>query len=208
MTNRGEAMTAIASIREYIANLPEGQPFAASELRQFASTDNIRQILNRMVKSNEIKRVARGVFVKPKSLSIGEKLPLASEIAEAVAQATGETIMVHGAEAARQLQLTTQVPTRLVFYTDGNTRTLTIANRTIRLKHINPSRMIEPGTIAGLVITALIYLGKENVTPSTIYSIKKRIPDEDFKKTINLINRMPAWLSDIFFRYQKESHNA
>lgn len=201
-------MTAIAHIREYIANLPEGQPFASSELRQFASTENIRQILNRLVKSNEIKRVARGVFVKPKSLSIGEKLPLASEIAEAVVQATGETIMVHGAEAARQLRLTTQVPTRLVFYTDGNSRTLTIVNRTVRLKHINPSRMIEPGTVSGLVITALIYLGQENVTPSTIQLIKKRISDADFKKTISLINRMPAWLADIFFRYQKETHNA
>lgn len=201
-------MTAIASIREYIANLPEGQPFASSELRQFASTENIRQILNRLVKSNEIKKVARGIYVKPKILSIGEKLPLASEIADAIAKATGETIMVHGAEAARQLQLTTQVPTRQVFYTDGNSRTLTIANRTVRLKHINPSRMIEPGTVAGLVITALIYLGQENVTPSTIHLIKKRIPEADFKKTINLISRIPAWLADIFFRYQKESCNA
>tara|TARA_B100000949_G_C14249151_1_gene437263 strand:- start:782 stop:1387 length:606 start_codon:yes stop_codon:yes gene_type:complete len=200
-------MTAIANIREYIAKQPEGQPFASTELRQFASTDNIRQILNRLVKSNEIKKVARGVFVKPKSLTMGEKMPLASEIAEAVAQTTGETIMVHGAEAARQLQLTTQVPTGLVFYTDGNSRTLKMGNRTVRLKHINPSRMIEPGTVAGLVITALIYLGKENVTPSTIDSIKKRIPEEDFKKTINLISRMPAWLSDVFFRYQKETQN-
>src|SRR3989338_6772377 len=116
--------------------------------------------------------------------------------------------MVHGAEAARQLQLTTQVPTRQIFYTDGNSRALTIANRTVRLKHVNPSRMIEPGTIAGLVITALIYLGQENVTPSTIHLIKKRIPETDFNKTINLISRMPAWLADIFFRYQKESCNA
>lgn len=201
-------MTAIANIREYIANLSEGQTFSSIELRPFASTDNIRQILNRLVKSNEIKKVARGVFIKPKFLSMGEKLPLASEITEAVVQATGETIMVHGAEAARQLRLTTQVPTRLVFYTDGNSRTLTIANRTVRLKHINPSRMIEPGTIAGLVITALIYLGQEHVTPSTIHLIKKRISEADFKKTINLVSRMPAWLADIFFRYQKENCNA
>jgi hypothetical protein len=34
-------------------------------------------------------------------------LPLAPEIAEAIAKATGETIMAYGAQAARQLQLTT-----------------------------------------------------------------------------------------------------
>ena len=62
-------MTAIANIREYILKKPEGEPFASSELRQFASTDNIRQILNRLVKSNEIKKVARGIYVKPKIIS-------------------------------------------------------------------------------------------------------------------------------------------
>ncbi len=200
-------MTAIANIREYILKKPEGEPFASSELRQFASTDNIRQILNRLVKSNEIKKVARGIYVKPKIISIGEKLPLASEIAEAIAKSTGETIMVHGAEAARQLQLTTQVPTQQVFYTDGNSRTLTIANYRVRLKHVNPSRMIEPGTISGLVITALIYLGQENVTPAILHLIKKRIPETDFKQTLSLISRMPAWLADIFFKFQKESDN-
>jgi len=48
----------------------------------FSSTDNIRQLLNRLVKAGEIKRVARGVFVKPKqSTLVGEILPSAFEIA-------------------------------------------------------------------------------------------------------------------------------
>ena len=57
-------MTAIANIKACIASFPDGESFASHALRQFASTENIRQILNRLVKSGEIKRVARGVFVK------------------------------------------------------------------------------------------------------------------------------------------------
>jgi Family of unknown function (DUF6088) len=207
VTNEELIMTASADIKAYILNLPEGESFSSNALRSFASTENIRQILNRLVKSGEIKRVARGIFVKPKRLSSGEQLPSSFEIAETLTKSTGETIIVHGAEAARQLQLTTQVPMRLVFYTNGNTRTLKIANRTIRLKHVNPSRLIAPGTMAGLVISALLYLGRDAVTTDTISAIKQRISKAEFKETIALTEKMPAWMSDIFYKYQQENVN-
>jgi Family of unknown function (DUF6088) len=197
-------MTAVAKVKEFISNLPVGKPFPSTALRQIAATENIRQILNRLVKAGELKRVARGIFVKPKQIAkIGETLPSAAEVAATLADSTGETIAIHGSEAARQLHLTTQVPMRLVYYTSGNTRTLKIANRTIKLKHVNPSRLVAPNTTPGLVISALWYLGSENVTVKTIEIIKKHISEEDFNLTTKLIDRMPAWMSDIFYRYQE-----
>src|SRR3990167_5284713 len=177
-------MTASANIKAYISNLPAGDPFSSNALRHFTSTENIRQILNRLVKSGEIKRVARGVFVRPKQSERGELLPSSFEIAKTLTQSTGEIIIVHGAEAARQLQLTTQVPMRLVFYTNGNTRTLKIANRSVKLKHVNPSRLIAPGTMAGLVISALGYLGRSAVTTETIFAIKQQISNKEDRKRV------------------------
>lgn len=201
-------MTAIARIKESIESIPEGEPFSSNTLRHFATTENIRQILNRLVRKGELKRVARGVFVKPKYITkIGEMLPSASEIAETLAKSTNETISIHGAEAARQLQLITQVPMRLIFYTSGNTRTLKLSNRTIKLKHVNPSRLIAPGTTAGLIISALSYLGRKNAITKTIEVIKSRVSSEDFKETLALIEHMPAWMADIFYHYQQEKIN-
>src|SRR6185312_4429382 len=110
-----------------------------------------------------------------------------------------------GAEAARQLQLTTQVPMQLIFYTSGNTRTLKIANRTVKLKHVNPSRLIAPGTVPGLVISALWYLGRENVTLGTIETVRERVSSKEFKETIALMEHMPSWMSDLFYRYQQKA---
>lgn len=201
-------MTAIAHIKEYLTHIPVGKPFPASALRQFGTTENIRQILSRLVKAGKLNRVARGVFAKPKHVEkIGEMLPSASEVAETLAQSTGETITVHGAEAARKLQLSTQVPMQLIFYTSGNTRTLKIANRTVKLKHVNPSRLVAPRTVPGLVISALCYLGRENVSIETIEAIKGRITAEEFKETIALMERMPAWMSDLFYRYQQKAEH-
>lgn len=201
-------MTAVDRIKEYLTSIAEGESFPSSALRHFATTENIRQILNRLVKAGKLKRVARGIYAKPKHIAkIGEALPAASEVAETLAKSTGEIIAIQGAEAARQLQLTSQVPMRLVFYTSGNTRTLKITNRTVKLKHVNPSRLIAPGTIPGLVISALYYLGRENVTTKTIELIKHRISSEEFNATLKLTERMPAWMSDMFYRYQQESRN-
>lgn len=201
-------MTASSQIKEYLSNIPEGQPFLSSAFRHLTTTENIRQVLNRLVKSGELKRVARGVFAKAKQApKVGEILPSATDVVEALAKATGETIVIQGAEAARKLQLTTQVPMRLIFYTNGNTRTLKISNRTVILKHVNPSRLIAPGTTSGLVISALYYLGRENVTIKTIEEIKTRIPSKAFQETINLIEHMPGWMSDVFYHYQHGEKN-
>ena len=199
-------MSAMSSVKAFLTSVPAGEPFSSNSLRQLATTENIRQILNRLVKSGELSRVARGVFVKPKSVAnLGKVLPSATEIAKTLTESTGETIAIHGAEAARQLQLSTQVPLRLIFYTSGNSRTLRIANRTIKLKHVNPSQLIAPGTMPGLVISALAYLGKKNVTRHTLELIEKRISAKDFKATVQLMKSMPAWMSDIFFRYLQSS---
>lgn len=197
-------MSAVNQVREYIKSMPPGQPFLSNELRALATTENIRQILNRLLKAGELTRVGRGAFVKPNNISsLGEVLPPAEEIAKMVAKSTGETIHIQGAEAARQLGLTTQVPMKSIFYTNGNTRTIKVANRTIHLKHINPSRLIRPGTIPGLVISALNYLGKENVTTETLEIIRGRISVEDFNDLLTLVSQMPAWMSNVFYSYTK-----
>ena len=202
-------MTASSMIKKYIDELPEGKAFPSNALRAFSTTDNIRQFLNRLVKAGKIKRVTKGVFVKPKqSELVGEILPSAFEIAGSLSKSTGETITVQGAEAARILQLTTQVPMQLIFYTSGNTRVLKFNTTKVKLKHINPSRLIAAGTAPGLVICALNFMGRNNVTSNTIEKIKSVIPEKEFAETLKLTDKMPAWMADIFYRYQKENTHA
>lgn len=201
-------MKATDKIKEHLKQIPEGETFTASSLRHLASVDNVRQILNRLVKNGEIKRIANGVFVKPKHVPrAGEILPLVREIVETIAKATGETIAIHGAEAARQLQLTTQMPMRLILYTSGNTREIKIKNQSVLLKHISPSKLIVPGTITGTVISALIYLGREIVTLETLQKIQSQLSSKEFDAVLKEINHMPAWMANVFYYFQKGQLN-
>ena len=201
-------MKAIDKIKEHLKKIPEGETFTTSSLRHLASVDNIRQILNRLIKKGEIRRIARGVFVKAKNVPrVGEVLPLVREIIETIAKATGETIAIHGAEAARQLQLTTQMPMHLMLDTSGNTREVKIKNQSVLLKHVSPSKLIASGTIAGTVISALFYLGREQTSLETLKKIQNQLSNEEFESVLKEVNHMPAWMANIFYYFQKgQSH--
>ena len=100
------------------------------------------------------------------------------KIAETIAKASGEKITVNGAEAARKLQLTTQMPTKQIFYTSGNSRNIKIGNSSIGLRHVSSRKLTAAGTIAGLVISALWYLGNKQVNKKVINTIKRQLTEE------------------------------
>ena len=193
-------MTASKLIKKHIE---AGKPFSAKSLYHLASPENVRQVLTRLVKTGELRRMARGIFVKPKKISgVGELLPSTKEITEVIANNTGETIAIHGAEAARQLHLTTQVPIQTVYYTNGTSRKRKIGTRVVELKHVSPHKLLLSGTIAGTVVSALSYLGKEQVTPETIGIVKDQLNENEFEKVIQQVGHMPGWMANTFYRYQ------
>lgn len=193
-------------IRQHInRRVPAGKAFSATTFRQYGSASNVRKILSRLTQAGTIKRVAPGLFAKPKQVPhIGETLPSPQEVVETIAQSTGEIIAIHGAEAARRLQLTTQTPMQPVFFTTGNTRQIKISNRTILLKHISPRKLVAPGTIVGTVISALWYFGQKNASLKSIHTIKKQLTQKEFESILQKIEYMPAWMADLFYQYQKE----
>lgn len=197
-------MSVAKQIKQAINKLPTGKPFTVRNLHHLGSTENVRKVLTRLANAGKIRRVTRGVFVKPKKVaSIGETLPTAEEVAKAVAESTGEQIAVHGAEAARQLRLSTQVPMQTVFCTTGNTRKIKLQNKVIILKHVSPRKLATTGTIAGLVISALWYLGRNTVTQKTIHKIKQILPRNEYQKVLQETEHMPAWMANLFYQYEQ-----
>ena len=192
-------MTQITQVVNYINSLKPGVPFSGKALYSFVSPDNARQILSRLVKTGELKRISRGIFLKPKTISgLGEVPASVQDIAKVVADSTGETIEVHGAEAARQLKLATQVPMKIIYQTSGTSRKLTIGGREFEFRHVSQSKLCLSGTVAGKVVAALSYLGKDEVTPAMVKTIRKNLSDQEFFEVVQHMNRMPTWIVKVF----------
>ena len=112
------------------------------------------------------------IFVRPRtSRFVGTVLPDILEVVEAIARNNGETVQVHGAEAARRFKLSSQMPTAPVFHTSASSRTIRITNITVRMVHTSNRRRLQfAGEAAGAALSALWYLGKDNVTSERAHS--------------------------------------
>jgi hypothetical protein len=194
-----------ASIRAHIEQLPPGDPFTASSLLSYGTRAAVDQALSRLAKSGYIERVTRGVYVRPKvSPYVGKVPPEPLKVVKAIAKEHGEVVQVHGAEAARRLALSTQAPTQPVFLTSGPSRSFRLGNLEVTLKHVKPRRLALAERQAGLALTALWYLGEEQVTASVLNTIREQLPPEEFQALREATNVMPVWMADAFHHYEAE----
>jgi len=202
-------MTTVEAIRNRINAIGLGEPFTSTQFNALGTRASVDQTLSRLVKKGEITRLSRGVFVRPKkSRYVGEVTPEPAKVAQAIANARGETIQVHGAEAARLLGLTTQMPIQAMFYTSGPTRELKLGNLPLILKHVARRKLALSGRPAGLALSALWYLGKEHVTPATIKTIREKLTPEAFAEFKAETPSMPAWMANTLHYYEQEAAGA
>ena len=92
----------ISMIRDHIAELPDDTIFATRDFLDYGSRNAVDLAIFRLVTIMEIRRLARGLFMKFKS---NMKLPDISVIAEAKARAFGKKIKEHGVKVAIRIGL-------------------------------------------------------------------------------------------------------
>lgn len=182
------------SISNRIKHMPKGKPFVGAVFAHAGSRSAVNKALSRMVLSGFLERVVPGVYMRPKQSEYTGNLVRANPIAvmKAVARFRGETIQIHGAEAARRLGLSTQMQVLPTYYTSGSTREIKVGNAVVRLRHVSRQRLQLVGTQVGIVLTALFYLGKTGLTEQTIRKIAHSLRPEEHKKLMAC--KMPKWM--------------
>ena len=190
-------MSTAQAVRSGIQKLPMGKLFTHERFLKHGSRGAVDRALSRLVGRGDIQRVARGVFVRPRTNRfVGNVIPDVLDVVETIAHSSGETVQVHGAEAARRFGLSTQVPTAPVFHTSASSRTIRIANITVRLVHTSNRRRLQfAGEAAGVALAALWYLGRDNVTPEAVSKIEAALGPAEFERLRSA--DMPAWMAKV-----------
>lgn len=190
-------MSTTSAIRTHIRKLPRGRAFSSTRFAAHGSTGAIHRALSRIVREGEIERLSRGVFVRPrKNRFVGKVFPGVIDVLRVIAEKNGETVQVHGAEAARRFGLATQVPTAPVFHTSASSRSIRIGKTTVRLIRTSNHRRLQfSGEPAGLALSALWYLGRHNVSQETIVKVRSALSQEEFEKLRSA--SLPAWMTKV-----------
>ena len=193
-----------SKILRRIVGKKKGWVFAPSHFHDLGNRAAVDQALSRLVRSGDIRRLARGLYDYPKNHpDFGSLPPSADRVAAALAEKDNLKIQPSGAYAANLLGLSEQVPAKVVFLTDGSTRIVQVGNRHIKFKKTTPKNMATAGRVSGLVIQALRYMKQRNIDEKIINSLKRRLSAEDKKQLISDIRYAPAWIEKVVRRLQE-----
>lgn len=183
----------------------KGVVFVPTDFLNLGSREAIDIILYRLVQKRTIRRLARGIYDFPEEHPIIGKLqPSPEKIAEALVDRDCTRIQPTGAYAANILGLTEQVPAKVVFMTDGPSRTVKIGATTIQLRRTTPKNMAMAGRLSGLLVQALRELGKENVTAEQLEHLKRILPMNKRQELLKDIRLAPEWMHSIFRKLAEE----
>jgi hypothetical protein len=175
-----------------------GALFFSDNFASFGSAETVRRTLNRLVEKGEIDRVATGIFVRPEiDKIIGKITPKIEDIADAIARRDKAKIVPTGAYALNRLGLSTQVPMKIVYLTDGSARNIKVGNYTISFIRTSPKNVAAIGKISRLAIQALKSIGKENITQAEIEKIQNVLMNEKISYLEHDLRIAPAWIKEI-----------
>lgn len=171
-----------------------GSVFTPSDFLTVAARPSVDQALSRLVKSGQLRRLARGLYDFPKlHPKLGALSPAPDDVAHALARETGSQVQISGARAANALGLSTQVPAQSTYLTDGPSRRVVLGKRVVDLRHASPKHLIAPGSPAGTVVQALRHVGR--VRAADVAQIAARQLSANDKKTLaSTALQAPAWM--------------
>lgn len=176
-----------------------GTAFFVEDFVAYGNSKACAKALERLVVSEQLVRVGRGIYALPKkSKLLGTYiLPTIEDVAKDIARRDKARIVPTGLYAMNILGLTTQVPLKAVYLTDGAPRKITIGNRVLIFKKATPKNLSAKGDISSLVIQALKTIGKDNVTEDIEARVIDFLRKEKPENLANDIRLAPEWIRKI-----------
>ena len=179
-----------------------GKVFTPKDFLDLGSRDAADQSLSRLVKSGAIQRLGRGLYHYPRvNRRLGIPLgPNFDEIAEALARQTGSRVIPSGAVAANRLGLSTQVPAKPVYLSDGRSRRLRIGNTMFQIRHTPPKELPAGNRTSAMVFQALRHLGQPAVDNQVVAQLNRVLSARQRKELLRDARYTTDWIAAVVRR--------
>ena len=176
----------------------KGKIFFADDFMKFGSPENIRKVLSRLEKEGLLERLTHGIYLVPKKDELlGTLYPTTEEIAVEIAKRDKARIAPTGTLALYQLGLSTQIPLKAVYLTDGAQRIIAIGNRSIQFKKTAPRNLAIKDHLLMLIVQALKEIGQHKINESHLRKLKPFILQVDPEILKSQTKFAPVWVQKI-----------
>ncbi|UUD36703.1 Uncharacterised protein [Mycoplasmopsis californica] len=190
-------------ILDRILSKKECETFIASDFFDIANYDTVRKTLNRLVIEKSIKRAINGIYYHSKYndfLEIEPK-PSTRDIAYTLARKYNWTIAPSGNASLNLLDLSTQVPAKWIYVSDGRNAEFQYKNAKIKFLHRKRSNVnSNMSEISLLLIQAIDKLGENNVRDWQINHLKRFVNRSNRKKILDETKNTSRWIYEVIKR--------
>jgi hypothetical protein len=174
-------------------------PVSAIDFADLGARAAIDQALSRLARRGVLHRLGRGLYIYPRLSPLTGKtqMPTADAVAQAFARKLGHRIQPSRPYAANLLRLSTQVPAKRVYITDGRTRVVKVGPHTLYFNRAEPSTLAARGEVAPLVFQALRDIGKNRISDDDIARLRQLLPEKDRKELLENLRFAPVWMQPV-----------
>lgn len=165
-------------IQQRIEHLEAGHAFSARDFLRDFKRYEVDVALSSLAKDGFIRRIIPGIYERPRiSALLGTQVaPDLYSVARALARKFSWRIYPSGNTALNLLGLSTQIPGRMIFHSDGPSRKYAIGNRDIEFRHTSLNELVFRLPESTLVVQALKALGKEHIDKEVLGKLYSRYP--------------------------------
>ncbi|MEQ9546840.1 MAG: DUF6088 family protein [Marinobacter sp.] len=152
-----------------------GWSFSRKDFSLLGSAESIDKGLFRLAQKGTIRRLTRGLYDYPRySKWLQQELgPDMDQVAHALARKFGWSIQVTGNAALNILGISTQVPTRFIYLSDGPSRTYSILDNELTFRKSRFAHLNLKHTQSALLVQAIEALGQKSLTQENLTAIAR-----------------------------------
>lgn len=196
------ANSSYKAMHDIVKHAKEGTIFIPDDFTTCGTPDAVRSGLSRLCRNGNLCRFAKGIYYIPIHDKWDGTLrePSLDAIALKIAQRDNARVIPTGAYALNKLGLSTQVPTNIIYITDGSARQMKFGDgKSITFRHSNDlGNFAYQSQLMRLSVLAMREIGEKTITENQKETIKKMITEhvseQDFNHDIVLA---PTWIKTI-----------
>ncbi|MEZ6081090.1 MAG: DUF6088 family protein [Pirellulaceae bacterium] len=173
-----------------------GWSFSQVDFANLGGRDALDKALERLALKGTIRRVIRGIYDYPRySELLDQELgPDIYQVANALARKFGWRIHPDGASSLNLMGISTQVPARYIFQSDGPNREYEIGKTSLQFVQKPTKEMNFKYDESAVIVHGLKSLGDANIDETVIAKVREWLPVNKRDKVLRDTARVTGWV--------------
>ncbi|WP_434323700.1 DUF6088 family protein [Mycoplasma capricolum subsp. capricolum] len=199
-------MSYTSQIQDRIDSFRSGKVFISNDFLDIASNETVRRTLNKLVNENKIKRIMNGFYYNPEYSELIHEYEMftINELAFSIARKYNWEIAPFGIACLNILGLSTQVPAKMIYVSNGKNKTYKIQKREIEFKKVNNKEISNMSLKTKIVIQAIKEIGKNELNQKDINKIQNQLSDTEKQNLLKEAKNTTAWIYEYIKKICKE----